>query len=490
MIKPFKPLKEDLSEVAGQLPDFSEIGPVYLVGGSLRDRILKRPSRDHDFVVPGNAKAFAKSVAIKHGTRVIEMGKGKKPVYRVVSGDTVLDFSPLHGKNIDDDLRNRDFTINGLGFDLSSENLIDPVGGRDDITSETIQLISNEAILADPLRMLRAFRLGAVLGFDITQRTLSAIADQAPLIASSAGERIRSELLGLIEAERSFPYLKQMSEAGLLMKIMPELESCCDCPPDSNEQSIFEHVMRTYEEMEGLLTEYPSTWPQYAEPMHRYLEQNNRKCLLKLAALFHDLGKPLTYSMDDTGRVRYLTHEEKGALVARDICVRLRMSSRERSYADLIVRNHLHPLHLFDARQKGHLTTKGIVRFCTRHGDDVVGLLLHSLADQRAKVVHRAKSEERFVAFLDEIFHRYFNDFKPAIIAPRLISGKDLIEHFRLTPSKLFGKLLRKVEEARLNREIETREEAFDLVAELLRLEGDAGIEPATPSSGGLCSIR
>ncbi len=74
--------------------------------------------------------------------------------------------------------------------------------------------------------------------------------------------------------------------------------------------------------------------------------------------------------------------------------------------------------------------------------------------------------------------------------APRLINGKDLIEHFNLTPSELFGKLLQKVEEARLNREIRTREDAFELVARLLELEGDAGIEPATPSSGGLCSIR
>jgi len=461
-------LKEDLGEVAGQLTDLSGIGPVYLVGGSLRDRILKRPSRDYDFVVAGNAKAFAKSVATKFGVRIIEMGKGKKPVYRVVSGDKVLDFSPLHGKNIDDDLRNRDFTINGLGVDLSSEDLIDPVGGRDDITAETIRLISNEAISADPLRMLRAFRLGAVLGFNITPQTLSAIADQVSLVTRSAGERIKSELLGLIEAERSFPYLKQMSDVGLLMEIIPELESCCNHPPDSNEQSIYEHVTRTYEEMEALLTEYPSTWPEYAEPMGHYLEQNNRKGLLKLAALFHDLGKPLTYSVDDTGRVKYLTHEDKGALVAGDICARLRMSGRERSYVDLIVRNHLHPLHLFDARQRGVLTTKGIIRFFTRHENDAVGLLLHSLADQRAKVVHNTKFEENFVAFLDEVFQRYFNDFKAAITAPQLISGKDLIEHFGLSPSRLFGELLHKVEDARLNREIETREEAFDLVDSLV----------------------
>jgi tRNA nucleotidyltransferase/poly(A) polymerase len=234
-------LKRELTEIIGQLPDFSGTRRLYLVGGSLRDRILGRPSRDYDFVVPANARAFAQSVAVKHASRVIEMGRGKKSVFRVVSGDTVLDFSPLYGSSIDDDLMSRDFTINGLGYDLFSERLIDLVGGLDDITAGTVRLISDKAIPADPLRMLRAFRLGAALCFDIAPKTLSAIADQVPLLAGSARERIKSEFFGLIEAKRSFPYVKQMSEVGLLVQVIPELESCRDCPPDGGEQSIFEH---------------------------------------------------------------------------------------------------------------------------------------------------------------------------------------------------------------------------------------------------------
>jgi poly(A) polymerase len=489
VIRPFKPLKKELTKVARLLPDFSRLGPVYLVGGSLRDRILKRPSSDYDFVVESNARAFAGKVAARLRARVIEMGKGERVVYRIVSGGKVLDFSPLHGKTINDDLRNRDFTINGLGFDLGSESLIDPVGGLDDIQSGIIRLISNEAITNDPLRMLRAFRLAAILDFDIEAQTLSAIAEQAPLVTSSAGERIRSELWGLMEAERSFPYLKQMSQVGLLMKIVPELEPCCGCP-DNHGDSIFEHVMRTYEEMEVVLTEYPYSWPEYAEPIRCYLQQNNRKVLLRWAALLHDLGKPSTYSMDHTGRLRYLTHEEEGASIARGICTRLRMSGQQRSYVEFIIRNHLHPLHLFDARRRGVLTTRGLVRFVRKYEDHIIGLLLHSLADQRAKTTYSEEFAGTFVAFLKEIFHRYFDDFKPTIAAPRLVSGKDIMEHFGLAPSKLLGRLLRKVEEARLNREIHTKEQAFDLVARLLQLEGDAGIEPATPSSGGLCSIR
>ena len=166
------------------------------------------------------------------------------------------------------------------------------------------------------------------------------------------------------------------------------------------------------------------------------------------------------------------------------------MSGQERSYIELIVRNHLHPLHLFDSRQRGTLTTRGLVRFVRKYEDHIMGLLVHSIADQRAKAGHSIEFGKAFEAFLKEILRRYFTDFKPTMRAPRLITGKDLIEHFGLTPSGLFGKLLQKVEDAKLNREIRTREEALELVARLLDLEGDAGIEPATPSSGGLCSIR
>ena len=476
-----------------ELSSFSGIGPVYLVGGSLRDRILDRPSNDHDFAVPGNPRAFAEKVAAKLGVRMIEMGKEDKAVYRVVSGDKILDFSAIHGKTIEDDLKRRDFTLNGLGFDLSSDSLIDPVGGLDDIRSKTIRLISEDAILADPLRMLRAFRLAAVLGFEITPRTLSVIKEQAALVARSAGERIRAELLKIMEAERSFPYIEQMFRVGLLMKLIPELEPCRDCPLDDHGYDVFQHVMRTYEEIEIVFSDYPTLWPEYGEPIRSYLEQGNRKALLKLAALLHDLGKPATRSVDlrlGRRRLRFLAHEEKGAHIARGLCLRLRMSGQERSYIELVVRNHLHPLLLFDARQRGTLTTSGIVRFVRKHRDDVIGLLLHSVADQRAKAGNGTEFDEALAAFLREILQRYLSDLKPTMTAPRLISGKDLIEYFGLTPSELFGKLLQNVEEARLNREIRTRKEAFELVARLLELEGDAGIEPATPSSGGLCSIR
>ncbi|NVM23898.1 MAG: HD domain-containing protein, partial [Desulfobacterales bacterium] len=404
-------------KISHRFSDISNIGPVYLVGGSVRDHILNRPSNDHDFAVPGDARAFAEKVATQLGVRVIEIGKNDETVYRVVSGDDTLDFLPTYGKSIEDDLKRRDFTVNGLGYDLRSERLIDPVGAADDIRSETIRLISQDAVPADPLRMLRAFRFAAVLGFEIAAETLAVIKKQRRLIAKPAAERICAEMFKMMEVERSFPYLEQMSGAGLLTEIIPELEPCRGClqsrigrdtptqtlnaadlrggsekisidphlkkgyfqnlPPLSNgsrgdftrhdhhEWDVFEHAMRTYEEIEKILSPSQADaapWPEFAEPINGYLERNDHKVLLKWAALLHDVGKPQTRSVDSTGRVRFLRHEAEGAKIVSDICTRLRMSAKDGSYVTLVVEKHLRPLLLFDADQRGSLTSKGIVR--------------------------------------------------------------------------------------------------------------------------------
>ena len=166
------------------------------------------------------------------------------------------------------------------------------------------------------------------------------------------------------------------------------------------------------------------------------------------------------------------------------------MSNKDRSYITFMVQNHLRPLLLFDAHQRGSLTSKGIVRFVRRFQNHIIGLLIHGMADQKAKCGVGVESYAEYERFSEQILSAYFSDLKPRMEIPRLVSGHDLIRQFNLKPSKFLGTLLEKVEEARLSGEIGTKKEALELAHFLIELEGDAGIEPATPSSGGLCSIR
>ena len=480
-------------KITRHLYGLSSIGPVYLVGGSVRDAILGRPSKDYDVAVPRNAKAFAKEVAKRMGARVIEIGKNDRTVHRVVLGKEILDFSPMEGDGIEKDLKRRDFTINAMAYDLQSNSLIDPVGALDDIRSRTIRLTSEKAVLEDPMRMVRAFRFAAVLGFAIAPETLAAITRHRGLIARSAKERISAEVISMMEAERSFPSLREMDRTGLLAQIIPELESCRGCLQNEiHGRDVFEHAMGTYEEIESILSPPPANdlWPGFSAPIQAYLEKGNRRGLLKWAALLHDVGKPETRSVDPTGKVRFLRHEQVGAAMVRDICSRLRMSGQNRSYITFVVQKHLLPLFLFHAFERKSLTSKGMVRFVTKYQDDIIGLLIHSLADERAKARASDESICKLVHFSHKIISTYFRHLKPKMAEPKLINGHDLMRHFNLKPSKGLGRLLQRVEEARLKGEVKTKEEAMELVGTWLKLEGDAGIEPATPSSGGLCSIR
>ncbi|MGD8513824.1 MAG: HD domain-containing protein, partial [Deltaproteobacteria bacterium] len=464
--------------LARHFHSLADMGPVYLVGGSLRDDILKRFSRDHDFAVPGDARAFAKKVATQLGVQLIEIGKGSKALYRVISGDDILDFAPMAGKSIEEDLRKRDFTINALAYDLQSHQLIDPVGAFHDIESRTVRLVSQDAVLADPLRMVRAFRFAAALGFRIEPETLAVIARQSALIARSAGERIRAELFKMMAVEGSFHYLRQMAQAGLLTQIIPELQPCQGClQGEIHGRDVFEHTMEAYKEMEAILVGHGALWPGFVRPVANYLQAKNRKVLLKWATLFHDLGKPQTRKVEPSGRIRFLGHEAAGGRLAGHICERLRMSGQDRSYVSLIVENHRLPLHLFDADQRGNLSSRGIVRFVRKYQDDLIGLLLHSVADQRAKVRAGPEPFSALVVFLERIFSTYFSDLKPKLAAPRLVTGHDLMRHFNLESSELIGRLLERVEEGRLNGEIQSKEEAMEQVGRWLQLEGDAGIE-------------
>jgi tRNA nucleotidyltransferase/poly(A) polymerase len=335
----------------------------------------------------------------------------------------------MEGQCIEDDLKRRDFTINAIGYDLVGQRLIDPWGGRGDITCGAVRLTSKDAIVADPLRILRAFRFAALLDFSIESETLTVIKKELERIEETSKERITAELMMIMGVDRSFRWIKQIADMGLL-----------------------------------------------ALPLTDYLSSENRKVLLKWVALFHDLGKPGCRSVDPTGRIRFLGHEKAGARLAKAICQRLRMSNHDRSYIMVMVENHLRPLHLFDAHQRGNLTAKGIVRFVKKFGDQAVGLLIHGVADQQAKG-HNGHSSEGFVGFGGTLLSVYFDDLKLKMKMPRLVSGHDLLEIFNLKPSRFIGRLLEKVEEARLSGDIETREEALKLAALLIEMEGDAGIE-------------
>jgi tRNA nucleotidyltransferase/poly(A) polymerase len=145
----------------------------YIVGGAIRDMLCDRTPLDYDIAVLADPDAFARQVARNTNGRLVEIGKPGQEIIRVVAKETMIDISKVKGKSIDADLRARDYSINAMAYDLFSNQLIDPLGGRSDLAHKTIRMVSKGIFNQDPLRLLRAFRMAAVLQFKIESHTKS-----------------------------------------------------------------------------------------------------------------------------------------------------------------------------------------------------------------------------------------------------------------------------------------------------------------------------
>ena len=265
---------------------------VYLVGGSVRDLLLGRRPLDLDLAVAGNPRAFALRLAAHTGGRLVPLGKPGLMLYRVVHGSQVMDVSAVAGRSISEDLQRRDFTINALAVDVAGGDIIDVCGGRADLAAGRVRMVSRSAFEQDPVRLIRTFRMAAVLRFEVTPETAAAVRDQAMLITKPAGERIRDELLKILETGRAADAITQMADCGLLSAMLPELAALRSERPDQKPRcDRFEHTLKAFSEIENLLADPRTVIPSDIDPVEWSLA-SVPAAILKFAILLHELVRP------------------------------------------------------------------------------------------------------------------------------------------------------------------------------------------------------
>ncbi len=441
----------------------SQTPGAYLVGGWVRDALIGKIPVDCDLAVASDPAGFAARLAEAAGSRVILMGKPGMQVHRVPFRDLSFDVSPLYGGHIAADLRRRDFTINAMAYEPASGRIIDPADGRRDL-GRRIRMVSEAAFQQDPLRMLRAFRLAAVLGLAIEEKTLAAIRAHGDRIQGIAGERVREELVKFFHSDDSAPYLEQMAGSGLLETLLPELTPLKQCPPNRRHRfDPFTHTLAAYGHLEALLRSPEATFPATVAAI-----VPKEAALLKWAMVLHDIGKPPTCREDDAGEIHYHGHDRVGADLAAAVCGRLRFSREEGRFVEAVVRHHLGPLHLFLLHAQGRLGRRAVSRFFMRCGDQTAHVLVHGLADYLGKGRSDADETRRFTSFIRWMGGPLYADFKATSALPPLITGRDLIQELNLPPSPVFKRVLQGVETARLAGAVRTREEALQAAADLL----------------------
>ena len=474
----------------------------WLVGGSVRDAILNRPIHDFDFAVERDAIETARATADRLGAPMYVLD-AERETARVVVFDAggarvFLDFAGLREPAIDADLAQRDFTFNAMAVDLAQPDaLIDPHGGRQDLEARLVRAVTGRSLTDDPVRMLRAVRLSASLGFAIEPGTGAQIRASASLIQSASAERVRDELAQIAGLPGLHRNLTLLDEHGLLGEVMPELPALrgeAQSPP--HHWDVFEHTLRMLDVLEILLSRVAgiesqaaprppvTTAPEWAWPdidralesMQPALREHFEKTLsddrpawltLKWAAIFHDAAKPLTRSVDADGRIHNYEHEDLGAEMVAGRMRALRFSSVEIERAAAIVRHHMRPHHL----EKSGASRRAVYRFFRDLGEAGVDVLLHSLADHLAThgpdldPARWSRRLELARALLDEYFHRREETVNP----PALITGHDVMKALGLEPGPQVGKVLDAVREAQAAGEVRTREEALELAGRVMR---------------------
>ena len=402
-----------------------------LAGGCVRDLILGVGPRDYDIATDARhedvARHFTKSFSVgaAFGVETVVLPEGQFEVATFRRDGPYLDGRrPAYVEFVDEkrDAGRRDFTINALFFDPETNAVLDYVGGRRDIEAGVLRTVGDphERFDEDHLRLLRAVRFAARLGYAIAPDTLAAIREKAPLIRKTSPERVRDELIKMLTEGHARPALERLDDTGLLAMILPEADRMKGIEQPAMfhpEGDVFTHTLLMLE----LMTAPPPT--------------------LAMGVLLHDVGKPLTQTFED--RIRFNNHDKVGAREAAAVCRRLRMSKDDSGRIVWLVENHM---RLAMVRRMRESKRKRFVR-------EAGFPELLDLCRLDCLASHLGLEEIDWVK-------DYVDRLAPEEIAPPpLVTGKDLIA-MGFTPGPVFAEILRHVEDGQLEGRLATDDEA------------------------------
>lgn len=412
----------------------------WLVGGCVRDRLLGRPVHDRDLTTdatPAELRRLfpdALEVGAHFGVVLVRRGGAEVQVatYRSERGyrDGRHPEQVRFEKDVRADLARRDFTINALLEDPFTGEVVDHVGGLADLRARLIRAIGDphERFAEDHLRMLRAVRFAAELGFQIEPRTFAAIRELAPAILRISAERIRDELTRILTGAAPRRGFELLDQTGLLEPILPEVARMkgVEQPPDYHpEGDVWTHTLA----MLGLLRNAPLD--------------------LAWGCLLHDVGKPVTQTFED--RIRFSGHEKAGAGMARQILARLRYPKDLVERVAWLVAQHM---RFKDAMRMTEATFR---RFVRQPGfDTLLELYRIDLASSGRPLEIYEQVCQRLAALPPEALH-----------PPPLLRGRDLIA-MGYEPGPAFSRALKALEEEQLAGRVRTREEAEQFVRRVL----------------------
>ncbi len=458
---------------------------LFLVGGYLRDFMLGNPARDADFVSSRDPRWLAGETAMRYGGKFFTI-KEEQDIHRVIIHfeDRVytLDFSPIKGSSLEDDLSLRDFTINAMAMDIWSfalqreailpRDLIDKHYGWRDLSRLVLRECHKESFLSDPVRVLRAMRFRHLLDMEVEERTLNHMKKYANLLSRVPGERVAAELLEILSGPGTSAIFEYLQDNAILYYLFPALAPLAGVPQNYyHHLDVWKHTLLTLNELDRLIERPDEKYPRHALMIREHLRRPlmysySRAAVLRLAALFHDTGKAATTQRDETGRIHFHGHAERSVEEVERAAGYLRLSRRASGFLSSVTGSHMR----IASSLAGGPTHKGVVRLARDLGEETVDVVLLSTADRFATLGEASTPEglQAFVGLCTELLEQRETDEE---VKP-LINGGDLLVHLDMRPGERIGSLLRQVREAQLEGKVANKEEALEWAKVALEADG------------------
>ncbi|MEJ7689744.1 MAG: CCA tRNA nucleotidyltransferase [Nocardioidaceae bacterium] len=427
---------------------------IALVGGSVRDTLLGRLGSDLDFTTSARPEQIEAclsgwvdarwdvgrdfgTIGARVGSRLLEITTYRADSYDVDSRKPEVRF----GDCLDGDLQRRDFTVNAMAVRIPTLELVDPFSGMADLAAQRLRTPSTpeESFGDDPLRMMRAARFSAQLGFDVTEDAVRAMREMAKRLAIVSAERVRDELHKLMLAPEPRRGLTLLVDTGLAALVLPELPALqLELDEHHRHKDVYEHTLTVVDQAIALEDRLPEGGPDFVS---------------RFAALLHDIGKPRTRRFADDGTVTFHHHDVVGAKMTRRRMKALRFSNGEIDAVAKLVELHLR----FHGYGSGEWTDSAVRRYVRDAGDQLDRLHVLTRADCTTRNARKAERLRRTYDDLEQRIARLAEQEELESMRPDL-DGRQIMQTLGISPGPTVGKaynflLERRIDEGPLGEE-------------------------------------
>lgn len=428
MEKIFTDIPAPIKEIARILN--AESFQCFLVGGAVRDSIMGFTPKEYDITSdakPEDVQRIFKytiPTGIKHGTILVILDDMHVEITTFRSDGNYSDGrhpdKVEYTASIEDDLPRRDLTINAMAYNVLDGTLIDMFDGMKDIKNKIIRSVGNpyERFTEDGLRIMRAIRFATKLNFNIEKETFEAICHSTGMLSSIAYERIREEFNGILISDNPFRGIELLRKTGILALIMPELMQGFGVSQNKfHKYDVYYHILHTIQAVDPLETE-------------------ELTLLVRLAALFHDIAKPMVQKkVSKQEEPVYYNHEVVGANVAKKVMRRLKYSNAEIDFVTLLVRQHMF-------YYQDEWTDGAVRRFMKAVGIENIKPLLKLREADRLGSGNRKDKESKAIPKLLSRIDKIIEEENAITVKDLKINGNDLMKEFNLKPGPIVGKIL------------------------------------------------